>query len=364
MASINEVAALAKVSVSTVSRVMNNQPRVAPETMQAVRDAMAKLNYAPSERRPGPKPQRNGSGAMPTIGFLVFGTSEARATPAFEGLLYGVSLAASQANLNLVFSHVPDPTRLPARIAEQGINGVLLHGAAPSQAICDRLSRLPTVWLMGNRHRPTFGDKVMPDSYVVGEVAARYLLKRGHRKLAFLNVNAGHWPFKVSAHAFNMTAAEGGGEVQVVERAVSEESGAYWRTHDPEVIRSVVQQYLALPDRPTGLFVADDMQAALLQPELQAQGVVIGPGGVEVISCNDEQPYLAGLAPKPATIDIQVAAIGRKGVEQLVWRMANPDAPERITCMVEPSLVPAPAASPTDPTAKHGRTRSAMAGMA
>lgn len=358
MASINEVAALANVSVSTVSRVMNNQPRVAPETVQAVREAMNKLGYAPSERRPGPKPQRASSSDLATIGFLVFGTSEARATPAFEGLLYGVSLAASQANLNLIFSHVPDPTRLPARIAEQGISGVLLHGAAPSQAIRERLSRLPAVWLMGNRHRPDFGDKVMPDGYVVGEVAARYLMNRGHKRLAFLNVNAGHWPFKVYAHAFAMTAAESDASVQVVERAVREESGSYWRKQDPQIVDSVVKAYLALPERPTGLFVADDMQVAMLQPALQAHGVKIGPGDVEIISCNDEQPYLAGLMPKPATVDIQVAAIGRKGVEQLIWRMANTDAPERITCMVEPTLVPSPA-STADEKVKSSRRQLA-----
>ena len=45
--SINKVAKLAGVSSSTVSRVINNHPRVAPETAQNVRKAMQELNYTP-----------------------------------------------------------------------------------------------------------------------------------------------------------------------------------------------------------------------------------------------------------------------------------------------------------------------------
>src|SRR5215218_4812306 len=105
--SISKVAKLAGVSSSTVSRVINNHPRVAPETAASVRKAMEQLNYTPSDRRPGPKPSlrtRTGAGS---VAFLVLGTSGARATPAFEGLLHGVSQAANHYDLNLVFTHVP-----------------------------------------------------------------------------------------------------------------------------------------------------------------------------------------------------------------------------------------------------------------
>ena len=129
--SISKVAKLAGVSSSTVSRVINNHPRVAPETVQSVRKAMKELGYTPSDRRPGPKPalrMRIGTG---NIVFLVLGTSGERATPAFEDLLRGVSMGASQNELNLVFTHVPDAEHVPARILDQKMDGVLLHGAMP-----------------------------------------------------------------------------------------------------------------------------------------------------------------------------------------------------------------------------------------
>ena len=52
--SITRVAKLAGVSSSTVSRVINRHPRVAPETALSVQKAMQQLGYTPSARRPGP----------------------------------------------------------------------------------------------------------------------------------------------------------------------------------------------------------------------------------------------------------------------------------------------------------------------
>src|SRR6478609_9899888 len=148
--SINKVAKLAGVSSSTVSRVINNHPRVAPETAQSVRKAMQELNYTPSDRRPGPKPSFRSRTGVANIAFLVLGTSRSRATPAFEFLLRGVSTGASQNDLNLIFNHVTELDRIPGRIFEQRIDGLLLHGAMPDGELKEQLRRIPTVWLMGN----------------------------------------------------------------------------------------------------------------------------------------------------------------------------------------------------------------------
>src|SRR5689334_20512258 len=190
--SISKVAKLAGVSSSTVSRVINNHPRVAPDTAQNVRNAMQTLGYVPSDRRPGPKPSFQSRIGAANVAFLVLGASRNRATPGFEDLLRGVSTAASQVNLNLIFGHVADTSELPSRLVGQKIDGLLLHGLAPSGDLRERLRRIPTVWLMGNRQRPEWGDQVLPDAFTIGELAAKYLTSRGHQQLAFLNMDGGH----------------------------------------------------------------------------------------------------------------------------------------------------------------------------
>ena len=82
---MTDVARLAGVSQKTVSRVINNHPRVAPETAESVRKAMQELNYTPSDRRPGPKPSPHPRRSAPAIAFLVLGTSRTRATPRDDG---------------------------------------------------------------------------------------------------------------------------------------------------------------------------------------------------------------------------------------------------------------------------------------
>ena len=54
--SIIDVAKEAGVSKSTVSRVINSVPGVTEGVRQNVLDAMERLGYQPSVRRPGPKP--------------------------------------------------------------------------------------------------------------------------------------------------------------------------------------------------------------------------------------------------------------------------------------------------------------------
>src|SRR5688500_15509408 len=208
--SITRVAKLAGVSSSTVSRVINNHPRVAPETAESVRKAMEQLKYTPSDRRPGPKPSLRTRTGAANIAFLVLGTSGGRSTPAFEGLLHGVSHAANQHGLNLVFTHVPDAEHLSSSILSGRLDGALLHGALPGKELRQRLRDVPTVWLMGNRRRPEWGDQVMPDGYEVGELAAKHLLARGHRELAFLNLDGGHWALRLYGHAFHATALDTG----------------------------------------------------------------------------------------------------------------------------------------------------------
>jgi DNA-binding LacI/PurR family transcriptional regulator len=336
--SITKVAKLAGVSSSTVSRVINNHPRVAPNTEKSVRKAMEEIGYTPSERRPGPKSQNRLKSETKNIAFLVFGATNGQATPAFAGLLRGVSMAATETNLEVSFSYVPDPEQLPSRLLEQGVDGVLLHGSRPGPEVERRLRKIPAVWLMGNRRRPEWGDQVMPDTYEVGHLAAHYLIEAGHSHLVFMNLDAGHWPFRQYYLAFSSAAVEQHVEVTALEQS-RQISSDYWGSHSPAAVEAMVSRFMAMTPRPTGIFVADDIQVAVLQPALQKAGLEIDPGHTQIISCNNEKPFLVGLMPRPAVVDIRVESIGRRGVEQLQWRMSHPHVNERIISGVEPFLV-------------------------
>lgn len=339
--SINDVAKRAGVSTSTVSRVINAHPRVSADTITNVRRAMAELGYVPSENRPGPKPHSRSQTAKLTVAFITFGSSNRGDTPGFERLIRGVSEAVNQAAYNLSIFHHQNPNQLPDRFLETPVHGLLLHGALPSTEVQSKLSRIPSVWLMTNRRRPPWGDQVMPNHYEIGGLAANQLHERGHQHLAFLNMDSSHWAFQLYYHAFAAAAERCGLSVSRVEESAAE-SRDHWFKYDLNTVEAVVDKYLALSPRPTGVMVADDMQTALIQPVLQSKGVTIGPGAVEIISVNNEQPYLIGLRPWPTVVDIRANVIGARGLSQLQWRMHNADVPDHIVMLVEPELVKPP----------------------
>lgn len=344
--SITRVAKLAGVSSSTVSRVINNHPRVAPETADTVRKVMQKIGYTPSANRPGPKPANRARPMGDLHRFLVLGAAPRPgvSAPGFEQLMQGVASAASRHNAELTYAHLPEnPEFLAQRLSQQRISGIFISGVYAND-FKSKLALYPCVCLMGNRRRPDFGDQVMQDAYGVGELAAQYLLGRGHKNVAFLNLDAEHWAIHLYGHAFNSTAHAGGATISIVEqekRPVADSPADF----GAEAVTRMVNAFLALSPRPTGLFIAEDSQTALLQPALQRAGVEFGAGKVEVVSCNNERPYLTGLSPYPATIDIRISTIGERGLEQLIRRVEQNPSPasgqisDRTITLVQPRLV-------------------------
>lgn len=333
---MKNVAELAGVSLSTVSRVINDRPRVAPATAELVRRAMAQVQFTPQIRRVSSR-SRSGGGALQTVAFLVLGTSDEPMTPGFEKLLRGVSDGAAEQQINLLVHFVSDVEHLPATVTQHRIDGLLLHGTQPTGLLRERLQELPTVWLMANRQRPAFGDQVMPDNESIGEIAAHYLLERGQRILAFLEPNM-TWAMDIRSQAFCRAAREQKAHIEILSGpAVGSAAGSSGECLRG-LIRELVEQMLASRPQPTGLFVAEDRLMPAVEAALQQHGVRLGQD-LTVISCNYEPAHLMGLSVPPATIDIRVESIGRRGLEQLRWRMQHPEVVERFRALVEPILV-------------------------
>lgn len=337
--SIKRVAEMAGVSISTVSRVLNDQPGIASSTARSVRAAATKLRVKPVRRKTDRGGHARPGGRVGTIGFLVFGNTGSPVPSTFERLLRGVSDACADHDLSLVFGFVSSPADLPPRLGDKRLEGLLLHGQRPDPTLRPQLETIPTVWLMANRQRPLWGDQVMPDNTAIGELAARYLLQRGHRKLAFLKSAHDGWSLKIRALAFLQAAQEADAFATLLQAA---EPGVddFWCSNGlGSFAGQLVDQLLAMPTRPTGLCVAEDRLLPAIDAELARRGIAAGPGeSVELISCNNERPHFVGVRHPPATIDIRGALIGRLGVEQLLWRIRSPDA-GRATLMIEPALV-------------------------
>jgi DNA-binding LacI/PurR family transcriptional regulator len=323
---------------------------------------MERLSFTPSPRRARTFHRTSGTELQSTsLGFVILGTSGANAAPAFEKLLRGVSAACNDNGMSLKIGFVTDAARAPQWLLGREVDGLLLHGEQPASLVQERLRAIPAVWLMANRRRPLWGDQVMPNNAVIGDLAAKYLIRRGHRRLAHLGVGGGAWSLRLRAFAFAHAAEDAGATVRVLDGPAAGASAwvppasaalaaDYWNTDGlAAAADAMVGQLLAGGSLlATGLFVAEDRLLPLVDHALRVRGLRSGAGGdVEIVSCNNERPHHAGLQSQPAVIDIHPEAIGRRGVEQLIWRMRNRDVRERVRTMVDPTLLePAESAQP------------------
>ncbi len=361
---LEAVAKAAGVSSSTVSRVINGHPRVTPETVRVVNAAIEQLNFKPS-RRGRRRQTENGArhGKRLSLVFMVLGDSGEELSPGFESLIRGVSSAASDYGVDVSIRFFADPSAIELGHNGDAPDGLLIHGYLAGDPTCAMLQRFPCVWLMANRDRPGWGDQIMPDNSAIGEIAADYLVDRGHQQLAICNVDWRSWSMEVRSHAFLRAAESRGVNATVIDPSAGRlQNGhrapvngqtnghtnghAHGHTHnrvlqatDGDVDR-IVSQLMKLKNQPIGLFVAEDRQVLPLYLNLRAHGLTLGRNGdVDIISCNNQRPHLAGLDPVPATIDIRIETIGYRGVEQLLARLRGDCRSERIRSMIDPVLV-------------------------
>ena len=333
--SIVEVAKLAGVSHATVSRVINNRPGVSPECVQLVRQAMQNIGYTPSGRgRPVNAQPRVG-----TIALLMIGADlTLMLAPVAGAVLHAVEDTLADKGFNLILGKLNESGRLPPSVANGRVDGLLLYGYPPPRIHMSRLSKFPCVWLLSARSpRGYWGDRIEPDNESIGRIAAEHLIAQGHKHIAMLNLSPDHMGYEGRTRAFLDTADSHGIQARELVDGKIESAMPFTAEFDELQVKQIVARFMAMPTRPTGLFVPRDSLTVMVYHELRAQGLEPGRD-VEIVSCNNE-PVLSGLDPRPATIDLRPEVIGRQAVDQLSIRIQKPNDPVSVVSTVQPRLV-------------------------
>lgn len=347
--SIIEVAKVAGVSHTTVSRFLNKSGKVKVETAQKISEAMKEIGYTPKppHLRRGPAAGFHRDFVTGNIAFLTVAENLRVLTtsPFLINLIHGIEAAAAEYGLSM-FQAVVSPDRpLPRILAKGDVDGLIVFpglSGVPEEYL-ESIIRHKIVFVLSGRDRYFLGDRVMCNHEHIGRVAGEYLIGRGHKCVAYLDVQgginydpelfAGRWNF------FSSLCRQAGITARRIETSLSSEDTLFDNGKVNAVLSETVDRLFAgTGESPTGLFVVFDSLTAGLYPVLCAKGIRIG-GDVDIISCNNEIQLLAGLHPRPATIDLQPEMIGRRAVECLRWRLRHPEDETHITMEIPPRLV-------------------------
>jgi LacI family transcriptional regulator len=179
---MKDVATLAGVSLSTVSRVVNGDPG-RPHLAKRVQDAVELLGY---ERDLTASTLRRADRASGSIGLLLSDVGN----PFFASVLRGIEdVARTRSSLAIVASSDEDPDReraLASTLTARRVDGLIIVPAGPdSSYLQSRRGHLPLVFI-DRPPRYLDADAVLSDNYGGARVAAEHLRRHGHTRIAFL----------------------------------------------------------------------------------------------------------------------------------------------------------------------------------
>ncbi len=185
-ATINDVARLAGVSITTVSRILNNKPDVAPATRQRVLDVIQDLNYIPHAQA-----QNLAAGKSCSIAVLYPSDSTGFSEMEFE-FFVGCSQTAAKAGFlfNLMVNPVSEHDLLNLFRSSQ-VDGVILMEIHLRDWRVDLLrDRGYPFVLIGRCEDSTGLSFIDVDFEHAVMTACEHLVALGHRQIAFVNLTS------------------------------------------------------------------------------------------------------------------------------------------------------------------------------
>jgi DNA-binding LacI/PurR family transcriptional regulator len=185
---------------------------------------------------------------------------------------------------------------------------------------------------MGGDAGVTEVDHVIPDDRAIARLAFNYLQAQGCSTLAFLTVSPKWAMMRNRGQFFGSVAHDEGVPWSAYIMSANERDADLFgpRTVVEPSLEKLMDRLASSSPRPAGLFVGNDATTSWVHPMLLERGVVPGKD-IILVSCDNEKASLAGLAPRPVSIDIGPMEVGAVAVRRLSFRIDHPaDAPVMI----------------------------------
>jgi LacI family transcriptional regulator len=323
-ATMKQVAALAGVSLSTVSRVVNEDPAVRADLVERVRHAVDALGYRHNATASA---LRRNDGLSASIGVIV----EDVANPFFSAVQRGIEDVARERGV-LTFAGSSDELAgrerlLAEAFGARGVDGLIIAPAGSDHGylLRDREAGMALVFV----DRPGCfidADAVLTDNFGGAAAAVDHLVAAGHRRIGFLGDRPSLYTAGERLRGF---------EAALVRNAIA---------LDPALVRhtatraadayETTRELLLGHDPPTAIFTSQNLitiDAVRAIHDLGRARSTALVGFDDVVLGDVLEPGLTVLAQDPA-------ALGRAAAELLFSRLDGFDGPSR-RVVLAPTLI-------------------------
>ncbi|MDD9348442.1 MULTISPECIES: LacI family DNA-binding transcriptional regulator [unclassified Mumia] len=325
-ASLRDVAALAGVSVGTVSNVLNHPAKVSEQTAERVFAAIRDLGFVRNEAA-----RQLRQGHSRSIGLIVLDIRN----PFFTDVAQGVEDEATARSRSVLLANcAEDAARESAYLdlfEEQRVDGLLI---SPVGDVLDRLDRLRSrgmaVILLDRLASTESYSSVSVDDERGGRLAVEHLLETGRRRITFVGASTDIEQVR-DRLAGGRRAVEGVGNASLDYREITGMHVA------PALAEG--ERIVALPadERPDAVFAANDLIAMGM---LQAftRGGLRTPDDIALIGYDDID-YAASAAIPLSSVRQPSREMGRRAAELLLAEIEAGGSGERQHIVFAPELV-------------------------
>jgi len=304
---LSDVAKLAGVSAITISRALNTPDRVSPDTLQRVRDAVARTGYVPNLLAGGLASNRTRlvAALIPTIAGSVFLETVQALTDSLAGAGYQLMLGQSG------YTGAREDALIDAIVGRRP-DGIVLTGIMHSPQGRKRLlaAGIPVVETWD--YTPTPIDMLVGFSHEkVGAQVADWLHARGYRR-----------PAIVTADDHRAGLRRRGLEARLRELGVKKVAACV--VNAPSTLgngRAGLIELLAQDPKIDFVFCSSDVLAHGVVTEAQAQGLKV-PEHLGVMGFGN-LGFSADIHPALSTVNVDGAEIGRQAAQFIIDRQAG-----------------------------------------
>jgi LacI family transcriptional regulator len=332
-ASMREVADLADVAISSVSRVLSGHPDVSADMRERVLDAVTQLEYEPDFLA-----QSLRRGATLSVGYVVGDISN----PLIATITSGAESVLRQAGYSMLLMNSENDPELDAAhirfFQARRVDGMILSLASErQQETLDVLGQVDVPVVMVDRDVDAQLDaSIVRNDHKAGmRAAVDHLLDLGHRRIVLITGGLDLWP--VRERIAGMTEA-------VAARGVPDETSSLVGSLSAEHGERSTEQVLAMHPRPTAIIAGGNQVLAGCIRSLHRHGIRI-PEDISLVTC-DEVDLSELHIPPIASIARDTLRLGNTAAELLLERI-NGGEPRTVllptTFNARPSCGPLPA---------------------
>ena len=312
MATINDIAKMAGVSVSTVSHVVNGTRYVSPEKVEKVEKAIRELDQLPNfiikkSKKTKVKPPQKCILILLSERHSIF---QNQVREKLEELLKKEAYIAipqvydvDGQRLALIKSALAGPLDLAGVVAFPDRQGVL------SKAFFEGLN-VPAV-LIGNQIDQFDADTLLPDTFEGCYRAVRHLTQNGHEKVAFLCESGDR----------NTRRFEGYRRALEDSKITMDDDLIFSNLKTEEDVFESMKKAMLSEPKPTALVIADSLPLVPVFKYLDAHHIVV-PRDISVVSLNDLE-WAVLMTPELTCVDKQPEKFACAAVDILLKRLAG-----------------------------------------